>query len=509
MVSILCNLLAKFDIQDKGSTLAAERSGVVSCDQTEFPCVKRMLLDNFASNQQHAAVDGSETEAASVAPYRKRRKLNASEIKEGCKGESGRMHRLSWQSEAYAAMVHAAESDSEVEYVKRKQRRHMMCTRCSSLVSATCGCSKKGTGHEAKVEKKNRQTSVKQKVSINNQEESSLSDSEVDCVAFLRQAYIRCPDCEGITSAVCCGRKTTRCQAVPERTRKDGTTLNKKPVVYAALSETSEYESVEDNFEGTSVIPCIRAMVTTSAGLEVGTLFVVTCTGALLGSSENCDIFIPESKIDPNHAKISYSYEQRQYFITDLGSRNGTAVNTTTVHKPGQPSLIPVPLGHKSVLSIGSTILVLHIHLGHETCDDCEPGQIRALVKPVKPVQIETRAEKEASRRSQLKNLRKKYDLHKEPYQQGRNVMGPQYTDRAAERRRTKGSDNPYEKDEMPTSYDTELAVSNKGHQMLAKMGWNKGQALGKSVKGITTPIVPKGTGTGRTGLGFKSSWDP
>lgn len=112
--------------------------------------------------------------------------------------------------------------------------------------------------------------------------------------------------------------------------------------------------------------------------------------------------------------------------------------------------------------------------------------------------------------------------MHKDKYLQKQIPIGPQYTDRAAERRRTIGSDNPYEKDEMPTSFDTyalmfmqcknvlivyqlvhsELADHNKGHQMLKKMGWSKGTSLGRSQKGITEPITPQGTGKGKEGLG-------
>lgn len=41
---------------------------------------------------------------------------------------------------------------------------------------------------------------------------------------------------------------------------------------------------------------------------------------------------------------------------------------------------------------------------------------------------------------------------------------------------------------------------------MLRKMGWNKGSSLGKSQAGITTPITPRGSATGKHGLGLFTS---
>ena len=35
-------------------------------------------------------------------------------------------------------------------------------------------------------------------------------------------------------------------------------------------------------------------------------------------------------------------------------------------------------LTHGDNLTVGGTTLLLHIHPGNDTCDECEPGQVQA-----------------------------------------------------------------------------------------------------------------------------------
>ena len=39
------------------------------------------------------------------------------------------------------------------------------------------------------------------------------------------------------------------------------------------------------------------------------------------------------------------------------------------------------PVQHGDVVVVGSTTLDLHIHLGSDTCDNCEPGLVQAAIK--------------------------------------------------------------------------------------------------------------------------------
>ncbi|XP_039261087.2 uncharacterized protein LOC120337392 [Styela clava] len=252
--------------------------------------------------------------------------------------------------------------------------------------------------------------------------------------------------------------------------------------------------------------PCIRAMVTASKSLKPGTIFMITYPGAILGSSENCDIRIPDEKVDKKHCAVMFDQEKRKYFVTDYGSNLGTTLNSITENNPGLTTVFASPVSHKSVLLIGDTVLVLHLHLGNATCPDCEPGLVQAIIEKSESVnspEIVPKRNLEVKRRSELKFLKKKFNLHGEGNVVSTTDTSVKYIDRALERRLTKGSDNPYEKNEMPTSVYTELADNNKGFQMLQKMGWSRGQCLGKTCEGITEPITPQGNSKERYGLGF------
>lgn len=72
-------------------------------------------------------------------------------------------------------------------------------------------------------------------------------------------------------------------------------------------------------------------------GINQGSRFDVTNSGATIGRSENNTIIIKEDTISSNHAKIVFS--NGQFYIEDLGSSNGTFINgkniTSTVVNHG------------------------------------------------------------------------------------------------------------------------------------------------------------------------------
>lgn len=61
------------------------------------------------------------------------------------------------------------------------------------------------------------------------------------------------------------------------------------------------------------------------------------------------------------------------YTLTDLGSRNGTFIDGKRLSTALQEST-PHPIPHESIVRVGGTTLLCHVHMGRETCLDCEPG---------------------------------------------------------------------------------------------------------------------------------------
>ncbi|XP_072039053.1 uncharacterized protein [Amphiura filiformis] len=243
--------------------------------------------------------------------------------------------------------------------------------------------------------------------------------------------------------------------------------------------------------------PCIRMIVTRSDKIQLGSLFVVTCTGGTIGrEGSNHVVTIPELGVSKQHAQIKYNDVLKQYSITDLGSQNGTLINGKMLSKARSVSE-PHPVSHKDYLTVGSTTLRVHIHPGTDTCDECEPGQVQALIAQLNPENnqvtytVVSAADKEQMRRKELRKLKKKYNLARDNYvqQQDPSSSNSSYVDRAGARRKTVGSDNPYQPDDAPASVDRAISDTNVGRKMLEKMGWKEGKGLGKGDSGIKEPI--------------------
>lgn len=255
--------------------------------------------------------------------------------------------------------------------------------------------------------------------------------------------------------------------------------------------------------------PCVRAIVqkTDLPKLTVGTLFIVTCQGAVVGRETPADVYVPDILVSKAHAKFAYSEEDKKYRVQDLGSQNGTFLNETRLSEAKQESELHV-VQHGDVLQVGCTELLLHIHDGAETCDSCEPGLVQAAAAAAAAstlengVQIVTKQEKEQERRWQLKQIRRKFGLEDAAYKENDGVVAQEgYEDRAKLRRKIKGVDHPHAKTEM-ASVDTAIPTCNKGFKLLEKMGWSTGQSLGKTQLGITEPINVLARGTSKAGVG-------
>ncbi|XP_055916576.1 angiogenic factor with G patch and FHA domains 1 isoform X3 [Eupeodes corollae] len=239
--------------------------------------------------------------------------------------------------------------------------------------------------------------------------------------------------------------------------------------------------------------PSLRIIVqeTNLEKLQEGTLRLITFKGGTLGREGDHDVIIPDLNVSKFHLKFTYDEKREVYTCVDLGSRNGTILNGKRMSSSKQES-DPIDLVHGSVVQLSQTKLLCHVHPGNSTCGQCEPGLLMDSKE-------ETSKSVTLSHKQQLKKLQQKYGLENEKFVENRNSAG--YNDRAATRRIKVGSSNDKEKTEM-ASVDTEISSENKGFKMLSKLGWSKGNALGKAESGGLLEPISVNSNEGHKGLG-------
>ncbi|XP_013187484.2 angiogenic factor with G patch and FHA domains 1 isoform X2 [Amyelois transitella] len=243
--------------------------------------------------------------------------------------------------------------------------------------------------------------------------------------------------------------------------------------------------------------PCMRVIVreTKLPKLKVGSLFLVTKDGGTVGrEGEQHTIIIRDTNVSRNHLDFKYDAKRNTYVATDLGSKNGTILNGTRM---SESQLISEPLDvmHGSTIEIGETKLLCHIHPGNDTCGHCEPGLIMATHEKEKVVAYTRTCSVQRQHQLELARLKNKYAP--KPLLA---IEEKEYNDRAQARRETVGSSHHSEKT-LSSNIDTFIAPENKGFKLLQKMGWSKGEGLGKDGQGDVEPI-PLVNNEGKAGLG-------
>lgn len=244
--------------------------------------------------------------------------------------------------------------------------------------------------------------------------------------------------------------------------------------------------------------PCVRVTVVRSPVLQVGTLFIITADcPATVGREKDMDhaIRIPEMGVSKFHAEVYFDQEQQSYMLVDQGSQNGTVINGNRILQP-KTKCEPHALMHGDEVKMGETVLSFHIHSGTDTCDGCEPGQVMAHLskhrQEEKTGSAPSKEDKEALRQKELKQMKAKYGLQSNEYEDGKTLKNSKYKDRAESRRQAVGSEGVFQRDDAPASVHQEISEVNKGRKMLEKMGWKKGEGLGKEGTGMKDPIQLK-----------------
>ncbi|XP_075038233.1 angiogenic factor with G patch and FHA domains 1 isoform X1 [Mixophyes fleayi] len=257
--------------------------------------------------------------------------------------------------------------------------------------------------------------------------------------------------------------------------------------------------------------PCIRVIVVRSPVLQKGSLFIITAVkSATIGREKDMGhtIRIAELSVSKFHAEVYFDHELQSYVLVDQGSQNGTVINGNQILQPKALSE-PCVLHHGDEVKFGETVLSFHVHPGSETCFGCEPGQVRAHLsldkKEGSAGPILSKEGKELLRRQGLKQIRVKYGLQGADYEDNKVLKNSKYKDRAGRRRQVVGSEGTFQKEDAPASVHVEINDGNKGRKMLEKMGWKKGEGLGKSGDGMRDPIQLQ-LHKKKAGLGARSS---
>lgn len=132
------------------------------------------------------------------------------------------------------------------------------------------------------------------------------------------------------------------------------------------------------------------------------------------------------------HLTFKYNHDDSRYECIDLGSRNGTILNGRRMSTAKQESE-PQPLLHGSILGLSQTRLLCHVHEGHNTCDECEPGRAATAAALATNVAVASNASATAAtaapltHKQELKQLKKRYGLADESELANKFLRQPLY----------------------------------------------------------------------------------
>ncbi|EGN98683.1 hypothetical protein SERLA73DRAFT_181269 [Serpula lacrymans var. lacrymans S7.3] len=264
--------------------------------------------------------------------------------------------------------------------------------------------------------------------------------------------------------------------------------------------------------------------------------------------SETPRVRLKEMEVSKLHATVYWDKQRREWSIVDMGSKHGTFLKSSQdpsqVDKEGvrlsPPRVASVPrrLRHLDLVTIGSTMFLVHIHEDHKPCFECSSSgteDIPLFNAPKDSKQISLKRSRDLaiveseSERQEPRDPKKALTMlkrsllmrHNDSTNSSKSARSAAagYVDRSARRRSVHGSgvDAPgvpssrsgspgvtppfygvsreglpslpvsiAEKSHSPTP----LPETNIGHRLLMKQGWQPGTSLGISSEGDSPGLV-------------------
>ncbi|KAI8394016.1 uncharacterized protein BYT42DRAFT_553045 [Radiomyces spectabilis] len=283
--------------------------------------------------------------------------------------------------------------------------------------------------------------------------------------------------------------------------------------IYIPVTVINDQDEWTDEPESDATL---RLVVLESDKLKAGHVVLVDAQGLTVGRDKSWDkrLRLPEMAVSKFHCQIFFDAEAASFHVTDVGSQNGTFLNSERLSDT-KTSSVPFKLQHKDQLQIGSTVLEVHQHEHGWPCEQCRTNDniidTTEQSRKSQPDKVTVRQDLEVARRQELQRLKQKFSTV-----ESKSTQRASYLDRANLRRQqqpagiSKHSRVPvqeeYETVHTPVAAATvHTPVHGVGDRMLRKMGWKQGQGLGKPGSGgILEPIAPVTTSE-RAGLGSRT----
>jgi hypothetical protein len=130
----------------------------------------------------------------------------------------------------------------------------------------------------------------------------------------------------------------------------------------AAQDQPAEWATQIEQFSIPPVSQA-RAWLVATSGPSKGRTFPIPIDGATVGRLPENTIYIPDERLSREHARIEF--REGRFFLNDLGSRNGTALNGSLVSNPQ-------PLHGGDTIELGSNTLIVGMEGGAQDGEDGE-----------------------------------------------------------------------------------------------------------------------------------------